>query len=76
MISTRYLKKHGFVKLSEGWEFKIAQYGGYSDYIYIQPDKKRLVVQCNNGHSMLEVMDCESVTRLKECLKVLRCDLK
>ena len=59
VISIKNLTKWGFEKVGEDdyYEFKIKQYGGYSDFVCFHYEKRRLIVQYRLNQ--IELYDCD-----------------
>ena len=58
-ISIRNLTKWGFKIVGENdyYEFKIKQYGGYSDFVCYHFEKKRLIIQYRLNN--IELYECD-----------------
>lgn len=71
-IIERRLINAGFEKQGKGYHLLVKQHGGYSDYVYVEPENYRIVIQ--NYPSLIELNDCKLLKRMGDALRLAHLD--
>ena len=81
MISEKWLKEHGFIKVGSHWEFEIAKCPGYPYIIEYEPKVNRMYMQFTPlGHpavpNVIDIFDCMTAARLVKVAKFMGYEIK